>query len=135
MQEAHAREFADGVDIASFHRTAGRFSFDIFYGAPILIVISSRTDSRWVTEDCALAAEDLMLAACGLGLGTCWIGFAQAWLATATGKSVLELSQDYLPVAPIIVGYRKSAPPAVLRRKPDIHWIGTHQADWNPKSL
>jgi Nitroreductase family len=51
-------------------------NFDIFYGAPALIVISTGTQIPWAVEDCALAAENLMLAARGMGLGTCWIGFA-----------------------------------------------------------
>ena len=50
--------------------------FDIFYHAPVLIVISSTADNPWAIEDCSLAAENLMLAAAGgTGLGTCWIGF------------------------------------------------------------
>jgi nitroreductase len=51
--------------------------FDIFYGAPVLIVISA-AESSWAVEDCALAAQNLMLAAHAMGLGTCWIGFAQS---------------------------------------------------------
>ena len=47
--------------------------FDIFYHAPLLIVISSTADNPWAIEDCSLAAENLMLAARGAGLGTCWI--------------------------------------------------------------
>jgi nitroreductase len=98
--------------------------FNIFYDAPALIVISYRADSRWATEDCALAAQNLMLTAHGLGLGTCWIGFAQPWLSTGPGKSLLELSAEYSPVAPIIVGHPKKVPQPVLRKKPEIHWIG-----------
>ena len=37
-------------------------------------------------------------------LGTCWIGFAQSWLGTLEGKALLNLSANYKPVAPIIVG-------------------------------
>ena len=35
--------------------------FDIFYGAPALIVIASMAESPWAVEDCSLAAENLML--------------------------------------------------------------------------
>jgi len=65
-------------------------NFDIFYGAPALIVISTVTQIPWAIEDSALAAENLMLAARGMGLGTCWIGFAQAWLGTPEGKAALN---------------------------------------------
>ncbi|MGA8615900.1 MAG: nitroreductase, partial [Xanthobacteraceae bacterium] len=59
------------------------------------------------------------------GLGTCWIGFAQGWLGTAEGKAALGLPTTYLPVAPIIVGRPKAAPPPVARKEPEIRWIGS----------
>lgn len=98
-------------------------NFDIFYGAPALIVICATTDIPWAVEDCALAAENLMLAARGMGLGTCWIGFAQAWLGTPEGKAALKLPAGYKPVAPIIVGHPKSVPSPVPRKDPEIRWI------------
>ncbi len=98
-------------------------NFDIFYHAPVLIVISALAKSPWAVEDCALAAENLMLAARALGLGTCWIGFSQTWLGTTEGKAALNLPEAYVPVAPIIVGHPKSAPPLVARKEPQMHWI------------
>jgi nitroreductase len=96
--------------------------FDIFYGAPVLIVISA-AQGPWAIGDCALAAENLMLAAHAAGLGTCWIGFAKDWLETPDGKSILKLPETHIPVAPIIVGHPKSAPPAVPRTAPRIDWV------------
>jgi nitroreductase len=98
--------------------------YDIFYHAPVLIVISSVTQSQWAVENCSLAAENLMLAACAAGLGSCWIGFAQTWLGTAEGKTALKLPPSYVPVAPIIVGRPTAAPPPVARKEPEIRWIG-----------
>jgi len=98
--------------------------FDIFYGAPALIVISSVAADRWATENCALAAENLMLAAHAEGLGSCWIGFAQGWLGTPDGRAAIGVPPNYVPVAPLIVGYPKAPPPAVARKEPEVHWIG-----------
>lgn len=98
-------------------------NFDIFYGAPALIVISTVSQIPWAIEDCALAAENLMLAARGIGLGTCWIGFAQAWLGTSDGKATLKIPASYLPVAPIIVGHPRSLPSSVARKEPEIRWV------------
>jgi nitroreductase len=97
-------------------------NFNIFYHAPALIVISAPA-GPWAVEDCALAAENLMLAAHAAGLGTCWIGFAQGWLATNAGKAALKLFGEETPVAPIIVGYPKSNPPAVTRKPARIDWV------------
>jgi nitroreductase len=107
-----------------FEQILGDPKFHIFYHAPVLIVISSLTGIPWAVEDCALAAENLMLAACAAGLGSCWIGFAQNWLGTSDGKAALQLPAACLPVAPIIIGHPRVAPPAVLRREPEIRWIG-----------
>ena len=98
--------------------------FDIFYGAPVLMVIATSVDTNWAVEDCALAAANLMLAARALGLGTCWIGFAQGWLATADGKTTFNLPSGYRPVAPIIIGHPKAFPASVPRKEPEVHWIG-----------
>lgn len=107
-----------------FETILGDPQFDIFYGAPALIVIASSTASAWATENCALAAENLMLAARSKGLGTCWIGFAQGWLGTTEGKSELGIPDAYVPVAPVIVGYPKLPPLPVARKAPEIHWVG-----------
>jgi nitroreductase len=99
-------------------------TFQIFYHAPALILISGIAPGPWVVEDCALAAENLMLAAYGVGLGTCWIGFAQGFLNTSEGKNALGLPVTSVPVAPIIVGYPKTDTAAVPRKEPEIRWVG-----------
>jgi nitroreductase len=106
-----------------FNEILNDADFDIFYRAPVLILISTKADIPWATEDAALAAENLMLAARATGLGSCWIGFAQGWLGAPEGKAALNLPADYQPRAPIIVGHPKSAPAAVPRKAPDIRWI------------
>lgn len=108
-----------------FQELLGDPNFDIFYHAPVLILISAVAESPWAVEDCSLAAENLMLAARAAGLGTCWIGFAQTWLGTPDGKAALNLPPTFVPVAPIIVGHPKSASPPVPRKEPDIRWIGS----------
>lgn len=94
--------------------------FNIFYHAPVLIVIATAEPTDWAVEDCALAAQNLMLRAHEAGLGTCWIGFAQHWLGTPEGKATLGLPASYLPVAPIIVGHPLRKPAPVPRKAPNI---------------
>lgn len=98
--------------------------FQIFYHAPVLVLIAAASPGAWIVEDCALAAENLMLAAYAAGLGTCWIGFAQGYLNTPAGKALLDLPQACVPVAPIIVGHPKAPPPPVTRNAPQIRWLG-----------
>jgi nitroreductase len=113
-----------GAQSDHFRSLLGDASFQIFYHAPALILISAVAPGPWIVEDCALAAENLMLAAFAEGLGSCWIGFAQSYLNTSDGKHALGLPAASVPVAPIIVGHPKAMPPAVARRAPDIRWVG-----------
>jgi nitroreductase len=113
-----------GLMSQHFEQILNDQGFEIFYHAPVLILISSRSEIPWAVEDCALAAENMMLAARGAGLGSCWIGFAQGFLGSAEGKAALGLPPAYRPVAPIIVGHPKSEPAPVPRKEPEIRWIG-----------
>ena len=65
-----------------------------------------------------------MLTSHALGLGTCWIGFAQSYLNTPAGKRLVELPEDWVPVAPIIVGYPQSPAPPVARNPPEVRCVG-----------
>jgi nitroreductase len=98
--------------------------FQIFYHAPVLILISAATLGPWCVEDCALAAQNLMLAAYAEGLGSCWIGFSQSYLNTPAGKALLDLPTACVPIAPIIVGVTRGAVQGVPRRKASVTWVG-----------
>jgi nitroreductase len=116
-------DLAGGARAEHFRSMLSDPVFQIFYHAPALILISGKAAGSWITEDCALAAENLMLMAYALGLGTCWIGFAQSYLNTLAGKRQLGLPESWVPVAPLIVGFPKTPPPAVARNEPEIRWV------------
>lgn len=97
-------------------------SFNIFYGAPCLIVVCARPPSRQATEDCCLAAQNLMLAAHGRGLGSCWIGFSRPWLELPQTRLSLGLLPDQIPVAPIIIGEPALLPRPPARHLPAVIW-------------
>jgi nitroreductase len=99
-------------------------TFHIFYNASCLVVISTAAAGPWMREDAALAAQNLMLMATSLALGSCWIGFAQGWLNTPEGHEILNLPENALVVAPIIVGHPTTIPPPVARKAPLVTWIG-----------
>ncbi|MGA2710914.1 MAG: nitroreductase [Steroidobacteraceae bacterium] len=124
MIETMPTDMAAGARGEHFRSTLGDPSFQIFYHAPVLILISGNAPGSWIIEDCALAAENLMLAAYSLGLGTCWIGFAQSYLNTPAGKQGLGLPESWVQVAPIIVGHPSAVPAAVPRKQPEIRWVG-----------
>ena len=82
----------DAPQAAHFKPILSDPNFQIFYHAPVLILISAQSPGPWIVEDCALAAQNLMLAAYAAGLGSCWIGFAQSFLNSAEGKKFAGLA-------------------------------------------
>lgn len=112
--------------LAGYRQTLTDPSFEIFYGAPILIVVcadgSPSTEATHPAEDCCLAAQNLMLAAHGSGLGSCWIGFARPWLSTPAAKKELAVPTDWEPVAPVIIGHPRRPPAPTPRKTPRIVW-------------
>jgi len=104
-----------------------RFSdpnFNIFYGAPTVVVICAKRDGYGPIEDCYLAAENLMLAAVGMGLGTCPVGLSRDVLRTAEFRKKLGLPEDFVPVIAITVGYSKGVFPRPPKLAPVIFkWI------------
>ena len=94
--------------------------FNIFYDATTLILICGRTNAPSYSADCWLAAENLMLAACAIGLGTCVVGSALPALNTPETKVLLNIPENFIAVAPIIVGYPDDEIVPVMRKNPVI---------------
>ena len=94
--------------------------FNIFYDATTLILICGRTSAPSYSADCWLAAENLMLAACAMGLGSCVVGSALPALNTPKTKVLLNIPENFITVAPIIVGYPDDEIVPVMRKNPVI---------------
>lgn len=110
-------------EVAHLREALASPKFNIFYNAPVLIVICAATPDEMALKDCCLAAQTLMLAAHAHGLGSCWIGFSEAWLNTPAGKARLGIPENFRPVSPIIVGYPKGPAPVTERRPPDVRYV------------
>lgn len=97
--------------------------YNVFYYAPALIVIYAREQTPIAQIDCTLAAENVMLAAAGMGLGTCWIGFATDLLNMPGTRQELGVPEEFLAIAPIIVGYPDGPPPDRVKNPPEVvYW-------------
>lgn len=106
--------------LARLYATFTAPGFDIFYGAPALIAIGSSEHGEFVAADCWLAAGNLLLAATALGLGSCVIGLAVGALNDPQIRRAVGIPDDFVAIAPIIVGYPAAGTPAVPtpRREP-----------------
>ena len=94
-------------------------NFNVFYNAPALVIIAGPNSHKLLSVDCALFAAYLMNAATVRGLGTCWINLG----SDIRDRALLEelgMPADIKIVAPVVVGYPVTIPPAALREKPVI---------------
>ena len=48
-------------------------TYNFYYHAPLLIIVSASDKAYYPREDAACALENMFLAAASLGLGSCWI--------------------------------------------------------------
>jgi nitroreductase len=92
--------------------------FNIFYDASTLILICGKITAPSYEADCWLAAENLMLAACAMGLGSCVIGSALPALNIPATKLTLNIPENFIAVAPIVVGYPDDEIAPVVRKNP-----------------
>jgi len=95
-----------------------RPDFNIFHGAPTLIIICAKPSSQFVAADCWLAAENLMLAASAIGLGCCVIGSAVTALNIRKVKMELGIPDEYSVIVPIVVGVPSGESPSTSRKDP-----------------
>ena len=93
-----------------------RPGFKVFWDAPVVIIISGRTD------DCARAGQNLMLSAHARGLGTCWVGSPMLWITTPEVMAELKVPANLTPVAVFCLGYAATAPEEVIHGQPPIIW-------------
>ena len=94
-------------------------NFNVFYNASCLIYVIGPKNIYSLDVDCALTVAYLMLSAASRGLGTCWIGLG-AHVRDPKILGEMGIPGDCRIVAPIIIGYPASIPPASDRHAPDI---------------
>ena len=82
----------------------------LFYGAPLLIIITGPKENTWIHSDAALAVQNIMLYATSLGLGTCFIGMVRFIEKDKEIMAELNISNDRKVAAAVICGYPDEEP-------------------------
>jgi len=93
--------------------------YNVFYNAPALVLLLGPRDYKNLLVDCALCAAYFMNGAAARGLGTCWVNLG-AVIRDQALLDELGITPDLAVVAPIIIGYPRSIPPAPKREEPVI---------------
>ena len=93
--------------------------FNVFYNAPVLVLVVGPDDLYSIDIDVALTVSYLMFSATSRGLGTCWIGLG-AHIRDRHTLLEMGIPTGYRIIAPVIIGYPISIPPASERHAPEI---------------
>ena len=96
--------------------------FEVFRGAPVVIMICAQSGNRQALFDCHRAGQNLVLAAHARGFGTCWLGAPLPWLESEGVAEELGISRDHVPTAVIALGRPAVRLPPKSRPHPDIVW-------------
>lgn len=102
-------------------------AFNIFYNAPVTVIVSGEESSLWAEVDCAAATENMLLAGESLGLGSCWIGLLAFAFRGERGdefRKRLGLPDGYKPLFGAVFGHKRTAGGnAPARREGTVNYV------------
>jgi len=94
----------------------------VFYGAPVVIFITSPKENEWAGLDIGMCSQNIMLAAKSLGLDSCPIGFGK-FVEKTKDYSKLNIPETEQVQIAIIIGYGKENPEIHERKKDNVFWV------------
>ena len=104
------REWIDKLCVLNAKIAGAPEGWDVFYGAPTVIVVLADSSSYTCVEDGSLAMGNLMNAAHALGVDSCWIHRARPVFDSDEGKALLKkwgVDGPYIGVGHCVLGYRE----------------------------
>jgi nitroreductase len=120
VKQSLAERFGSDPTFARYRDRLLDPQFNVFYDAPVLVLVCGRTGGYDSTGACSMAAYSLMLAARDCGLGSCWIGFAETLFQSPETRAEFGIPAEYKVVAPIILGHPAADVPPTPRSEPQI---------------
>jgi nitroreductase len=81
-------------------------SFNLFYNAPTVIIVSGRRDAYSPLTDCSAAIQNILLAAESLNIGSCWVGLVSHFFSVKEDVAKLDIPECYEPYYAVCLGYK-----------------------------
>lgn len=132
LVEGQARLEAFGArakDFAAAHQPPGqswswpaRGDFDVFWGAPLLVLICARHGHPEAPFDACRAGQNLALVAHARGLGSCWVGSPMPWLHSDEGQQATSVPDGFDAAVALVLGWPALTSPGQSRPKPPLVW-------------
>lgn len=109
-------------------RMGNNEEFNVFCGAPTVVIVSGNEENANSAIDCALATENMMIAAQSLGVSSCYIISVSFLFDSADGEYFYEklgIPAGYKVYNAVLLGYNKNeeSPKAAPRKDGSINYI------------
>ncbi len=95
----------------------------VFYGAPLLILVSAEKEDQWSRINCGILAQTMFLAAYSLGLGSCYIGFANSLNNDPSILSDLGIPREHDIIGALVFGYPSEKKEIPAREPKVLKWV------------
>ncbi|MDR1179164.1 MAG: nitroreductase family protein [Spirochaetales bacterium] len=109
ISRAVQKTFAQSA-IPTLAQIAQEENFDVFYGAPSIVVVSANNKAITPQDDMAVASQNMMLAAESIGVASCWVSFGGALSEPENVErfaDLLGLPENHIAHHAIVFGYRE----------------------------
>ncbi len=100
--------------------------FDVFYGAPTILLVLARKDASDAVQDGCLVLGNMFNAAYAMGLGSRWINRIRETFETDLGRELLKEAgypDEYIGIGSCILGYPANGFPEPIEHKKDYYKI------------
>jgi nitroreductase len=100
--------------------------FDVFYGAPTVIIVAAKKGKGDPVQDGCLVMGNLLNAAYAMGLGSRWINRVKEIFETDMGPKLIKMAGyegEYIGIGACILGYPAEGFPAPIEKKKDYYKI------------
>ncbi len=119
-------KYAAGLEMQGSASRSQQPGFSVFHGAPTVIIVAGNAGS-YSPIDCGMLGQNILLSAEAMNIGTCVVGGITAYLNTPEGKEnivpKLNLSEGFVPLYSIVMGYKNETPAAKPRDKSKVQYI------------
>jgi nitroreductase len=108
-------------------RPGGLEGFDIFYGAPTLILVSGDANDVYTDSNCGYLTQNMCLAAQSIGIASIIIGLARFIFNTSDATvyaKELGVPDGYKPLYVVCFGYGDMNPEPPARIPDKVNYIG-----------